>query len=260
MSNRIVRSLVGAFAVAASLALAPTAQGAVYYQSDFDPIDFTLRAIFKFDESCLDGPAGWVAANGSNPCAVSMISAVATVKDWNSAHTTLLGTAYITFVDISSPSGVSSIISGIYDNNNAPYSGSQPAGIQWTPLNFTGPELIALTDTIPYPPGDPNLVGTWGLNIFNFNKPINNGPPFDSTAFLLKKVCFIRCAFVPFDSAVVVSDFTTDPTGLIPLGNVRPLGVTQDGTPIFVPKPSSIALLLGALGAGWLTRRRKIAA
>ncbi len=60
MANRTVRSLVSAVAAAASFALAPTAQAALYYQSDFDPFSFILKAIFEIDEDCLSPANTWV--------------------------------------------------------------------------------------------------------------------------------------------------------------------------------------------------------
>lgn len=253
MANRTVRSLVSAVAAAASFALAPTAQAALYYQSDFDPFSFILKAIFEIDEDCLSPANTWVP--NSTPCSVSMISAVATVNYDAPGPPTPDGTAYMTFVDITVPSSaVSSIIASVYVDSSL-----HPAGIEWTPFNLLSPPLSTIV-TDP----DSHLNGIWGLNLYNFSKLTDDGPPFDSTAILLQQgPCYpvIGCTWIPRDSAVVVSGTSTDPTGLIPLGSVRPLAVDLEGNAIrvaaLVPEPSSIALLLGALGAGWLTRRRK---
>jgi len=76
-----------------------------------------------------------------------------------------------------------------------------------------------------------------------------------------------RCFdYDPFLTAAVPIDGPFGATGVQFLGEApdgKGLPTGPDGlvrVAALVPEPSSIALILGALGAGWLTRRRKVVA
>lgn len=250
MANRIGRSVVGAVAAAACLALAPTARAAVYYQSTFDPVNFSVNAIFEVDaplgSSCLTGASGWVGANlydsNGRPCTVSLISAVATLVDTDTNQSVFI--PFVTYDDHDPM--LTNIILGIYND------GGNPAGVAWFPA------LIGSETTLV--PGNATLSGRWWLSFFNSDL---TGPPFESTAYLWKEECKVVfghtvCVPKPVAGDAGVAGQVTEqyPSGFQPLGNVRPL-LAPDGSALAVPEPGSIALLLGAMSALWLTRRRK---
>jgi len=268
MAKRMIRSLAGAVVAAATLSIAPGAQAALYYQSSFDPLLFSVNVVFEIDaaplSNCLAG-SGWVGTGAG--CSVSLYSAVAKVVDNNQPGNPFI---YIPFVT----SPLSSIITDIYVLNN------QPAGIRWDAslANFIvdttppfGSGSLPVPGTPPTGTGtpDPNLVGTWALSFFNLEDLLNTpspGPSYDSTAFLSKQ-CTFNFFACPFgwnlvDTAAVITTGSFH-EGFKSLPG-QPLSFADDGTPLFaadqvVPEPSSIALVLGALGAGLLTRRRKTA-
>jgi hypothetical protein len=252
MKMDIAGRAIGAAAAVACFVLSTAAHAAVYYQSTFDPFNFSVEAIFEVDKPagsmCLTGPSGWVLANAfalpSRPCTVTLISAVATVVDGTPPET-----IYIPFVSYDNPNPNPNIIFALYDDNGA------PGGIAWLP-GLIGPQ---------YTSGNVNesLNGKWWLSFFN--NDLSGPPPHDSTAYLYYgetcrvvfgiQVCKPKRVEGSAGIATIVNDIF--PSGFRPLGNERPiLGV--NGAP--VPEPGTLALALGALGAGWLARRRKSAA
>lgn len=251
MTKGLARASIGA-AAAACFALSSATHAAVYYQSSFDPFNFSVEAIFEVDapasSRCLTGPSGWVLANvwaaPTRPCTVTLISAVATVVDGTPPET-----VYIPFVSYSNPNPNPNIIFAIYDNDG------EPGGVAWLP-GLIGPQYTI--DNV-----NDSLNGKWWLSFFN--NDMLGPPPHDSTAYLYHgEQCGMFLGFrkcipqrVPGSAgiATIVNDIY--PSGFRPLGNERPtLGI--NGAP--VPEPGSLALVLGALGAGWLTRRRKATA
>jgi hypothetical protein len=219
----------------------------VYYGSNFDPPTFSLWAIFQIDQpTCLNGSVhGWVAAGGANPCQISLISAVATLKDGNPLHNTL-----VTFVDELVPATwLSNVVSGIYDD------GGTPAGLQWYP---------AVLATLPIGPQTSSgpIAGKWWIDFFRTDL---SGPPFDSQAALLGEFCpgghctGLPDVLHPVDVAAV-QFIDIAPAGILPLGSTLP-PLNPDGSPVhigaLVPEPGTLALILGALGAGWAGSRRK---
>jgi hypothetical protein len=156
---------------------------------------------------------------------------------------------YIDFVTYADPKQTD-IIAGIYDD------GGNPAGVAWFPW------LIGSETTVV--PGNAALSGKWWLSFFNSDL---TGPPYESTAYLWREECktvFGHQVCVPKlvsgDGGVAEQVTTQDPSGFRFVGDVRP-ELARDGSALLaVPEPGSIALLLGAMSALWLTRRRRAAA
>jgi hypothetical protein len=256
MTRRLARASIGAAAAAVCFALSSAAHAAVYYQSTFDPFNFSVEAIFEIDapasSRCLTGPSGWVWANAfasaARPCTVTLVSAVATVVDGTPPET-----IHIPFVSYTNPNPNPNIIYALYDDDGA------PGGIAWLP-GLIGPQTTS---------GNVNdsLNGKWWLQFLNNDAGVlpSGPPPHNSTAYLYHgEQCFTFLGFrkcipqrVPGSSgiATIVNDVYT--SGFRTLGSQRPT-LAANGTP--VPEPGSLALVLGALGAGWLALRRKATA
>lgn len=257
MIATIRRALAGTAAAVCFAASFAANAGGVFYQSDFDPVDFIVKAIFNVDSvsgsQCLDSD-GFVFANSldglnspGRQCDVSLYSAVGTLTDG-------VETRYLPFVTPANP--VTNLILGIY------VEGHELAGILWDPSVLLGP-----IQTTGYAPLD----GTWKLSFISTDV---NGPPFDSTAVLWEQDQHLRCVTIPFvgrrcwtvttwePEYTAQLIYTRDPMeiGYRPLGEDPPT-IAEDGEAILrgndVPEPGSLALLGGALVAGWVTRRRK---
>lgn len=251
--RRALASTAAAVCFAASFAA--NAAG-VFYQSDFDPVDFIVKAIFNVDYlsgSQCRASDGFVFANAldglnspGRQCDVSLYSAVGTLTDGSE-------TAYLPFVTPANP--LTNLILGAY------IQGGELAGILWDPTVLLGP----LT-TSDYSNNDLN--GTWKLSFISSDL---TGPPFDSTAVLWEqeqhrrcvttifgRYCWTETEWEPEYTAELI--YQRNPVGYRPLGDVPP-EIALDGEAILrsndVPEPGSLALLGGALVAGWFSRRRK---
>lgn len=276
MNSRIVQSFVGVLATAACLALAPAARAGYVFQSSYDPLDLVVNVQYNVDPSCFSGAtAGWVGANlfdsSAHPCNVYVSSVVATLTDTDIGTPGNHPFVYIPFLTTDDSPISDPLISAIFytGDNLPPQDGF--GGLSWLQYSF-GPKTTSTSTS--------SLNGTWRLSfgpLFNFlNGPplnLNDNAPDPSVATLYQgEHCFTlqgtrRCLdYDPFLTATVTTGGVFGTTGVQYLG-VYPVG--QEPTPgrdglvrvaALVPEPSSIALILGALGAGWLTRRRKVTA
>jgi hypothetical protein len=122
------------------------------------------------------------------------------------------------------------------------------------------------TNCAANPNGDADLQGRWKVQFVNDYLDLLESPeepPFDAYALLYRKAsCNLlnlatRC-YDYEDYAVLQTSVTSDSgeygNGYRFVGTTFPV-LARDGGAI--PEPGSLALLGGALVAGWLTRRRK---
>jgi hypothetical protein len=287
MIATLKRTLAGTVAAVCFAASFAANAAGVFYQSDFDPFTFIVKNILWVNSTansdCLSGD-GWTYTNSAwnpssvrNPgCTVSLYSSVATLNSTNG-----IDVAYIDFVraptapsTTSDPSAIAeNIVLGIYLDTQ-----DNLAGVLWAPV-LIGPEYSTTANGDIYCAGsaclspngmDTDLQGRWKVQFVN--DPIDllvppQEPPFDAYALLFHRE---RCSFSNFvtgcysyeDYAVLQtsennSEYYGD--GFRFVGTEFPV-LARDGGALDVPEPGSLALLGGALVAGWYTRRRKVAA
>jgi hypothetical protein len=276
MASKIWRNLIRTAAAACFVAGSNAQAGGVFYQSDFDPVSFIVKVIYKVDTRCLE-TSGLVWANNGGDCTVEFYSVVATLKDSNGNK------GYVDFVPEGQVTLYPSIIKAIYVDEGASQGSddNQLVGVAMLPT-LIGP---ATTRNIynggtEYDSKD-DLNGTWwlsfltadlGLQIFAdtlanfFDRDFQYTPPFEASALLYQRVCGWSSSCWPEQvqgeggvAELLGPNDPVNPTsGYVHKGsNIR---VDSDGNAIPIPEPGSLALLGGALVAGWITRRRKAAA
>ena len=283
MVYKIWRTLVRTAAAACFVAGSSAQAGGVFYQSDFDPYTFIVKNILWVNSTsssdCLSG-SGWTPTNSAwnlgsarNPdCTVSLYSSVATLNSDTG------DVAYIDFVraptapsTTSDPSAIAeNIVLAIY------VEAGNLAGVLWAPV-LVGPERSLTEGNNAYCVGigctgnDPDLAGRWkvqfGNNLLDLLVPPIE-PPFDAYAFLYHEgPCTFRSLLSRANGCYNYEDYAVLQTsennadrygdGYQNVGTTFP---TLDRSGGVIPEPGSLALLGGALVAGWFTRRRKAAA
>jgi hypothetical protein len=290
MASKIWRNLIRTAAAVCFVAGSGAQAGGVFYQSDFDPDPFSLKVVFRVDDACTRN--AYVSVNGwpssAAGCTVTLYNVTATLRHFTTVNVNGVPVVvqdditYLDFVTPSNPYPSPEIIRGAYfaNTDSDPNTPNELVGIDWVldflmpqiPLPYIGPEVIDNTA---------KLDGKYWIRFKN--EPDNNDLDLipESIALLYKETClpkpsylgggcFLRYpALVPGDGgrAIVVPVDGGDPGDPLykNLGSTAPSSFDVDGTPVFdrvdpIPEPGSLALLGGALVAGWLTRRRKAAA
>ncbi len=245
MGNRILRTIVRALATACLVA-ASTAQAA-YYSSRWDPPSLVVNAVIEAD-GC--GSSGFVWANQGG-CTASLYSVIATLNNVDGVD--LTPPSYIDFI---APAGfygpgspavtdanADDVIWGLY------FGPAGLAGVLWNPFATLGQRAEA-----------PDLAGEgpWKLSFLNdswqlYLNPWASGYSYGSTA-LLWDCAHRRCSELEDTASLQFQTIGATELYYAPLGDSPPR-LARDGSPI--PEPGSLALLAGALGAGWVTRRRR---
>lgn len=226
--NVFRRSLLGV-AVAGTLGIVGNASAAVLYQGTFDPVNFSGTYQIKVDNDCLTmSPNGWIANAGTNDfttgdftCNVSLQSISASVVS------TSPDPVYTGTLDFAPPEISSS---------------SQLYGV-----NVVGGALDSLdTDLIHHVGASPSTSDDWWLQFTSANI---------DPCFLDPYSCIFIDALnvgpqVELPKGVYLY-YGVEPTIGQPAGTAEYTGIQQ------IPEPGTLALGLGALAGGWLSRRRK---
>jgi hypothetical protein len=298
MANKIWRTLVRTAAAACFVVGSSAQAGGVFYASDFDPLGFAGTAKWYVDDNCRgsDGTLanGYHAANLFAPggCDVALASLKVTL--WNGGASSLKDAK-----TDNDPSIVSKDFANEFVDQN-PYGipianpvlvagfwvvNHELAGVD---TFLIGPEFMTNTD--------PNLClgsssvtcdvdGYYGVQFTSGNNWLVPFAPLLETAFpaignLRNPGAYLweknsdspPCAtpvgqfwWATFTCAseVAVTDNNTDGYAPFMKSAYAPYGFSYVGTSFdgpTVPEPGSLALLGGALVAGWITRRRKAAA
>jgi hypothetical protein len=292
MASKIWRNLIRTAAAVCFVAGSGAQAGGVFYQSDFDPYHFIVKNILWVNSTvngtdssgCLSGQ-GWTYTSSLwNPgsvrnqgCNVTLYSSVATLNSTLPSG----DVAYIDFVEAPTAPSTTSDPSAIAENIVlAIYvEAGNLAGVLWAPV-LVGPEPSVTEENDPYclaslgglcTGNDADLQGSWkvrfGNNLLDLLVPPIE-PPFDAYAFLYHEG---PCTFLSFlsrangcynyeDYAVLqTSENNADRYG-DGYQNVGTTFPTLDRSGGVIPEPGSLALLGGALVAGWITRRRKTVA
>jgi hypothetical protein len=226
-----VRSLACA-AVTLALGLPAGPAGAVVYSSVFDPVDFEGVATFDVSQGCLDAGPGSVVNDGST-CTVIWLGATITLKD---PPATPLTFSYDPAF-LPSPTAVDDIW----------VESGELVGVN---SSIIGPVIIV---------GDPHpdFNGPWWIEFeftpasafsaFSLDGPIGSGAFGLGTVNLFTGSC---------DSG---GDFYVDSVdGPFCTRNDDPTSVAdvQSFARVAIPEPGTLGLLLGALAAGGIARRR----
>ncbi len=239
MASRMWRTVVRALMAGCFLA-GSAAQGA-YYSSRWDPASLVVNAVIKVD-GC--GSSGFVAANLGGGCTASLYSAIATL---NSVDGVDLSTP--SYIDFIAPTGFYSPGSPAVTDSNADdvilglfFRPNDLAGIAWNPVFTLGRRAES-----------PNLAGEGPWKLSFLNTPTSSDP-WRSIAKLWD-CAHPYCLELEDTATLLFQDYGTSNVHFVPLGDVAPTRFSRDGS--VIPEPGSLALLAGALGAGWITRRRR---
>jgi hypothetical protein len=228
MSSPTLRNSLSALAAAATLALSGAA-GAAFYGSDFDPPYFLGGAVFEVSDACL-ATNGEIAANSGSCTPVNMQASPLPFVDLNDGtHTATLN--FAGFADDFDDMVKLAVIDGKF------------AGIKTDPIGgflstgsfasfFPGYFFLRFDYVPTFSGGDDLDIGSLAL------------ASSDSTLVSVKN--FVELINCPIN----------DPSSR--LCEVR--DTSRTSTFALIPEPGSLALILGGLGAGWWTRRRKTAA
>jgi len=212
------RTLVGA-AVAAALAALAAPSGAAPYRGTFDPTDFSGEYIINVNPACLQQGNGWFANAGI--CAATLLTADA---DVTSDDVTPNFNGHLIFAPpaISSPS----TLFGLYVYGGAIDSFD--------------------TGLIHQQAGSDASTHDWWIQ-FTSGHACYGGPCYGG--FL-----GIGIADVPFIDPNQNGVYLYANTTGSPIARADYLGPAVD---LAIPEPGTLSLLLGALGGGWLARRRR---
>ncbi|MGH8849759.1 MAG: PEP-CTERM sorting domain-containing protein [Casimicrobiaceae bacterium] len=225
MPNNKLRVLLG-FAVAAAAAMSGGAANAGHYGTSYDPNFFSGVAVFFVPDPpspCLGLGAGVHAVNGEgDTCqdvAVTSISATAKTED-------MLHTAHLTF------------------------SGSDVDDITGMVLGFEEPLLQGINSRlIPVDCSGDNVLCDDTDWFIQFDSGLR--PPAPLASFVHAE--FVNPLAGLFNQVFLYSGCSDDCTPQqFAVANTN-VTFTQ------VPEPGTVALILGGLAAGWLTRKRKAA-
>jgi hypothetical protein len=212
------RTLVGA-AVAAALGVVGPADAGPY-RGTFDPIDFSGEYIIDVSPACLAQGNGWYANSGM--CAATLTSAFADVASSSPGDPDYYGRLTFAPPEISSASQ----LFGLYV-----YGGK---------LDSFDTVLIHQTGESPSTPDD------WWLQFVSGHCPVGQD-------------CY--GGFVPllFDAAPAstLGNGVYLFVGSEPNANSPAASAEYLGPAVAIPEPGTLSLLLGALGGGWLARRRR---
>jgi hypothetical protein len=274
MARKIWQSMIATATAAVCLVIGPTAHAAVYYQSDFDPLGFAGKAVWKVNDNCLSSgllPNGYQGVNLLAPggCDVALYSLQVQLWEGGAANATAAaGDATLITVNFDSDIANPYVVAGIW------VQGGELAGVD---TFLIGPKYV---DNRPAG----TLHNNYGVQFTSAHSPLGLLAPWfgnsvpaignlpDPGAYLWEEgynrltrtlewvgLCpenlwaTFACA-----KEVVVTD---NSSGYAPFVTGRAFfRIADPSLDTTVPEPGSLALLVGAFGAGWLTRRRKTAA
>jgi len=232
MANAMLRRSLAPIAVAAVLGAAGYAQ-AGNYMGTYDPVDFTGSYLVHIDENCLsaNGGTGWIPNNGA--CgSMYFINAFVTVQ------------ANTTPPDAFFPAGGSL---------NFDLSGNQAQGtaallgILISNFEFQSPDTTLIHFTSSSPPTSDD----WWIQ-FTSGTPCVPGGDSGHPA------CQKTPANPPGSALYTTTPFCTNcdftDSAFAPLALPPGNALLFNGS---IPEPGTLGLLLGALGTGWVARRRK---
>jgi hypothetical protein len=221
MDYSSIRRSLSFAAFAAALALPGGDAGAVVYSSNFDPPNFRGTATFDVTQACLDIGTGFANPGTLAGCDVTWLSAIVTFTD--APGVTFDYTAFLPDFDAVSMTWVQDgELGGVISAAIGPaiVSGSSDPsqnGPWWIQFAFSPPDDLRPLDGPPSP-------GEFGLGVVYL---------YSGTCSEIEPVCIRNSD--PSETAQV-ENFTR---------------VTA------VPEPGTLALVLGALGGAWFSRRRK---
>ena len=242
MGNRILRTIVRVLATACLVAA--SAAQAAYYSSRWDPPSLVVNAVIEVD-GC--GSSGFVWANQGG-CSASLYSVVATLNNVDGVD--LTPPSYIDFI---APAGFYGPGSPAVSDSNADdvilgihFGSTGLDGILWNPVPRLGPRAET-----------PDLAGEgpWKLSFLNWPKVSSPVDPWRSIAKLWD-CAHPYCWELEDTATLIFQDFGSAEVHFLPLGDAEPT-LARDGSPLAIPEPGSLVLLTGALGAGWIARRRR---
>jgi len=202
------------------------------YMGTFDPIDFIGTYSIHIDDNCLlaSGGTGWIPNNGA--CGqMYFISATATAQADTTSPDPFFPSGGVFHFDLTQAQGDAALL-GILINNST----------------FESPDtnLIHWTSTTPTTPND------WWIQFTSGTDPCITGAP-------------QGCSDGPGDFATAL-DAPPVPGNVFMFSGSNPNPNAPSGTAVYTsvpvpinatPEPGTLGLLLGALGGGWLARRRR---
>lgn len=275
MIATLKRTLAGTAAAVCFAASFATNAGGVFYQSDFDPLGFAGSAQWRVDDNCniKSLATGYYGVNLLSPggCDVALWSL--TVSLWTGGSTTLPTIASdpslitVPFENEAS-SNDPTLVAGIYVINATGTNGAL-AGVD---TFLIGPELINNGLS-----GSAKIAGKFGVQFTSGHSPLGAldllfGGSVPAITNLVTQGAYLWeekrtplltylglcpeelwASFACSKESTVVQN--SGPNG----GYARFTNLNADGTFQQIPEPGSLALLGGALVAGWFSRRRKAA-
>lgn len=238
MKKNSVGAACGAVLVALVGGLAtPTASHAVIYGGVFDPDNGTYAwsGTHKFDvsDACLTGSGFRLVNEYGSDCSVRLIGGTLTVKRYGSITP--------------------------YDYEETLNFGSEPAygGFDYPiwGINVVNNELFGV-DSYAFGgfrfDNQDKLGGDWFVS---WNTGLDDCERFGCEARFASVLSSVSPLSEPVNPSYV-SLSNAGATGL-PGRTDRPVTFVNLSTPAAVPEPTTVTLVLAALGAGWMTRRRK---
>ncbi len=287
MTNKIWRPIVRAAVLVASLCAGTMSQAAVFYQSKFDPLGFAGTAVWKVEDNCGIAalPNGYYGVNlfDVGGCDVALFSLTVSLWEGSAPDIVSAATDHTLVTEIFPDESLSSdpeLVAGIYVKNGAlagvdtfligpqritntaqclPSNAldcgeiDQEFGVQFTSGHAPSPGFLSLVSALPS-----GLFG--GIPAAAGNLSVPGAYLWEQGNYRLLNwsgICpalawtFVCEAEVPLQDGGYARFTNLNADGTFP--------VLTDADPT-VPEPASLALVFGALGAGWLARRRKIVA
>jgi hypothetical protein len=264
MASKIWRNLIRTAAAVCFVAGSSAHAGGVFYQSDFDPVGFKGTALWNVDQSCLHAGTYYIGVNSFGSCNVALVSL--TVDLWNSATPGTVVTLnfdsddgqvtpphYVAGISVKlgELAGVDTFLIG--PELGDPFgTGATQYGLQFTSGHQPLPGFLsnysflpsALLGGVPAALGNLSTAGVylWEPGNYSTLNAMGLCPRAPWALFLCEKESEVI-------NAGGYADFITD-------GHPAFYRASLDT----IPEPGSLALLGGALVAGWLTRRRNAAA